>query len=128
MREIKFRAKDFNGSWQYGTYYYGVMYPTSHKMHYVNDEQIDENTLGQFTGLHDRNGKEIYEGDVVKCGVGQDAEIAIVEFKMQAFVITYLPLEKKDTENVHDYMEDYKHFAVLGNIYEHPHLIEKEPV
>lgn len=64
-REIKFRALDQNGNWQYGTYYYGCMYPTSFNGHYVNDTNIDENTLGQFTGLKDGEKIDVYEGDVI---------------------------------------------------------------
>ncbi|CAB4183628.1 YopX protein [uncultured Caudovirales phage] len=66
-REIKFKAKDYKGKWQIGTYYYGVMYPTSFRGHYINDEQIDEKTLCQFTGIKDRNGEgvEVFEGDKI---------------------------------------------------------------
>jgi uncharacterized phage protein (TIGR01671 family) len=68
MREIKFRGK----GWVYGTYYCGVMYPTSFEGHYVGDWLVDRATVGQFTGLLDKNGKEIYEGDILQYTYSRD--------------------------------------------------------
>lgn len=67
-RVVKFKAKDYKGNWQIGTYYFGVMYPTSFAGHYVNDTLIDEKTLCQFIDRTDKNGKEIYEGDITNYG------------------------------------------------------------
>ena len=68
--------------------------------------------IEQFTGLHDKNGKEIYEGDIVTDGVGKYK--IIYDLKLAG----YQPycIFRDDPEN---YCE------VIGNIYENPELLER---
>ena len=68
MREIKFRAKDMGGHWVYGDLH--------HKRTSLGDVMIcckngieadvDSTTIGQFTGLYDKYGEELYEGDIIQ--------------------------------------------------------------
>uniref|UniRef100_UPI0040561EF4 YopX family protein n=1 Tax=Alistipes sp. TaxID=1872444 RepID=UPI0040561EF4 len=69
MREIKFRGKTQNGKWVYGYFakfaHDSVPAILEDTEDGIEPRKIIPGTVFQFTGLHDRNGKEIYEGDIV---------------------------------------------------------------
>lgn len=112
-REIKFRAKHvhafsknkkLDGTWVYG-YYCDENYIRTDNA----EKLIDKNTLGQYTGIKDKNGKEIYEGDTVNQKailVGDDENIDFtgnVVFKEGSWVIENdkecIPLWSEHREN-----------------------------
>lgn len=139
MRTIKFRGKDFEtGEWLYGNLiqrigrYPGIMfdYEQAGKIHY-SEQPVKQETVGQFTGLHDRTGKEVYEGDVVfwiaidMRGRGKGEQGAIIwDNSTMAWVI----LRDKPTSDgrpcIISRPFDKKHLEVVGNIHDNPELMK----
>ena len=132
MREILFRGKRKNGEWVIGYYtlwnekhciYDGVVYYT-----------VIPETVGQYTGLTDKNGKKIFEGDILESPIGRKA---IVSFG------TYKPWSTKDSDDFESWKLTLtanndgetelscglgKHCAayleVIGNIHDNPELLK----
>ncbi len=103
MRTIKFRAWDKTNQKMFNPFTYVVTFGFLTK---------DENTeLMQFTGLTDKNGKEIYEADVVKEG----KSIGIVKFDLGRFYIDWFENPELWSETLHYHDEKSK---IIGNIYE----------
>lgn len=112
MREIKFRGKNIDG-WQYGNYIKDI-----NKKDFINDEPVEPESIGQYTGLKDKNGKEIYEGDIVYIA-SEDKNAFILWDKETARYIIQFKGWCADFDNFYG-----KDLEVIGNIYDNPELLE----
>ena len=119
-REIKFRAKSLDGIWMYGDLHLlHCKHPHIHNLIGVKI-YIDPNTIGQFTGLYDKNGKEIYEGDIVRTDVSRAN--ATRNKKYRNFTIRY---NAPHFWNGYDTLLMSKwRMEVIGNIYDNPELLK----
>ena len=126
MREIKFRA------WHKEEKIIGEVLGIDilHKEIFFSNEDVDcyEHTdfkdieLMQYTGLKDKNNKEIYEGDIVK--LRSNHGIGVIKYydEWGAFVVEYIKPRPLAVLGMNYYKEDIE---VLGNIYENPELIKE---
>lgn len=141
MREIKFRAKMVDSDeWMYG--YLREVWGENQRNFVIapgkrfeydgytdtEEDYVRPDTIGQFSGLKDKNGKEIYEGDILMC-VGQRSDnygkkyYRKVLFQNGSFCMI-------DSESMYD-SSMYNHvingvlgWEVAGNIYDNPELIK----
>ena len=132
MREIKFRGKRIDTvEWVYGDLIenqgrYYIYYATSDTTLENEDdtiivlaEEVDPDTVGQYTGLKDRNGKDVWEGDLLSSD-GIVCEVAYDEY-LASF---HLIIDKiKGRVPLGDMMRSFE-FQVIGNRWDNPELLE----
>ena len=125
MRTIKFRGKTQDGEWVYG-YYLPSIYEDVDIITVLEDFNLNQknyavlkDTVGQFSGLTDKNGKEIYEGDIATDG----KYIYTVEFSMWSYAFVW---DKHGSQNnFHFEKDDNQEMELVGNIYDNPELRTK---
>lgn len=123
MREILFRGKRAdNGEWVYGYFYEDIGSFIKERASSVstNTHLVDPSTVGQYTGLTDKNGRRIFEGDVVEYREYGNLAVACDDGAFQ--------LEREYT--FYDMLDHYTTVfsVVIGNIHDNPELLEEVSV
>lgn len=146
MREIKFRGKwKRNGVWIYGSYvnheYYTETDRDGNARHRCEDVienilgryQIDGHTLGQYTGLKDKNVVEIYEGDIVDNGYTiiyssnskqEFRYVGIVKYDVKNGCLVINNIDGQTKRLTHKTIEKSLTVKVIGNVHDNPELLK----
>lgn len=138
-RTIKFRGQDYQRHWHYGslviynngTFAIAENDPTWTDDGYHNDAfdliKVRQETVGESTGLFDKNGKEVYEGDILS-NSRQFGEIVFDEEKA-AFKVKIIGGSKGwikgSVIDIHLFKSDYD-INIIGNIHDNPELLKEK--
>lgn len=133
-REIKFRGKRIdNGAWETGSVIVlrqglrGEEWFIADKMTGYHTP-VSRNTVGQYTELRDRKGKEIYEGDIIKDEYADIADVWRYKLWQVEYSIKRAMFVCRNPDN--PYPDTLEHvvsgrITIVGNIYDNPELLEE---
>ena len=123
MREILFRGKRTDGVWEFG-YYFAK--PIQEK-HFIlcgeNQWMVCKESVGQFTGLTDKNGKKIFDGDIIEWfaqGESEHPDFGYIEYDEQSFAWRVC-WQKYDPDWLEGMQSQY--ITVIGNIFDNKDLL-----
>lgn len=141
MRTIKFRGKRLdNGEWAIGDLEYcraknvARIHTYDAKGYYECQHEVHPDTVGQFTGVKDKNRKDVYEGDIIECMDSDNQPIRHFVKYCDEYVgyIQYLPMGDGPTCKPYNgglvsqgYIDDMGKY-VVGNIHDNPELLKNE--
>ena len=151
IREVIFRGKRTDsGEWVYGYYTKARYFLNKKEMHIIFEpdveafphceftgyEEVLSETVGQYTGLTDKNGKKIFEGDIIRAitlDTGSE-EIAVVCFgnfidenNGDEYIGFYIEFDGIKTTITQLAMEECKNrIEIIGNIFDNPELLDGE--
>lgn len=139
---FKFRGKRIdNNQWYYGSYLYlhnppkydwnGAKHESKEDVHFIIDEKdvnygVYPETVSRCTGLKDKNGKLIYEGDIVRFYFDNDEIIAVIEWDYDECRFYLNTTDYFEDKYVTDYeIVNQEKYEVIGNIYDNSELLEE---
>ena len=154
MREIKFRGKEIeSGKWVYGGLFkepappqcfektlkdkYWIVYPDPRYMPDWNlpykmvRTDVEKDTIGQYTGLKDKNGKEIYDGDIIHINNNLLDEFNYLIVWNEEYLRYYLfSIDKKSINRLGGILEAHlgsmkDKIEIIGNKWDNPELLKE---
>lgn len=123
MREIKFRGMRISdGEWVYGDFFRnrGLAFIATdgiekNPLAKWQDYHVDPETVGQYTGLHDKDGREIYEGDILN--IDFKKELMYVDYVKDGFMVC-------QKGSLNDFLYTVAADSrIVGNIHDNPELL-----